>query len=313
MTTGEASGHESVFLKEAVEGLAVRADGFYIDGTYGRGGHAAAILRRLGSSGRLWLIDRDPEAIAHARVHFGDDPRCRIVDASFRALDDVLAEAGAEGRLDGLLLDLGVSSPQLDEPRRGFSFMRDGPLDMRMDTTHGPTAREWLQQVDEQELVRVLRVYGEERFARRIATAIRIARDEDALPSTTLGLAELVSAAIPRRDRHKHPATRTFQAVRIAVNGELDALEVVLQQAPNWLRVGGRLVVISFHSLEDRMVKRAMRGARAATDLPPGIPVAQPPTGPSLRAVGKPLFGDRHDIENPRARSAVLRVAERAA
>lgn len=313
MTTGQASGHESVFLNEAVEGLDVRADGFYIDGTYGRGGHAAAILRRLGSDGRLWLIDQDPEAIEHAQRHFGDDSRCRVVAASFRSLGTVLAEAGVEGCLDGLLLDLGVSSPQLDEARRGFSFMRDGPLDMRMDTAHGITAYDWLLQVDEQELVRVLRDYGEERFARRIAAAIRAARDADTLPQTTLGLADLVAAAIPRRERHKHPATRTFQAIRIAVNGELDALQAILQQAPAWLRAGGRLAVISFHSLEDRMVKRALRGARAATDLPPGIPVVQAPTGPALRPLGKPLFGDRHDAANPRARSAVLRLAERVA
>ncbi len=313
MTVGQASGHESVFLNEAVEGLNVRPDGFYIDGTYGRGGHAAAILGRLDESGRLWLVDQDPEAVAHAQAHFGDDPRCRVVAASFRSLGAVLAEAGCEGCVDGLLLDLGVSSPQLDEADRGFSFMRDGPLDMRMDTTHGLTAHLWLQQVDEQELVRVLRVYGEERFARRVAGAIRKARDEDRLSETTLGLAELVAAAIPRRERHKHPATRTFQAIRIAVNGELDALETILHEAPSWLRAGGRLAVISFHSLEDRMVKRAMRGPRPVTDLPPGIPVVQASTEPALRPLGKPMFGDRHDRNNPRARSAVLRVAERAA
>ncbi len=313
MTAVPSNRHESVFLTEAVEGLAVRADGFYIDGTYGRGGHAAAVLERLDETGRLWLVDQDPDAIAHAQDHFGADSRCRVVHASFRGLGELLAADDLLEQVDGVLLDLGVSSPQLDQPERGFSFLRDGPLDMRMDTVRGQTARDWLQDIDEQALTRVLRVFGEERFARRIATAICRARAEQGLPDSTLEFAELVAAAMPRKERHKHPATRTFQAIRIAINGELEALEALLAAVPGWLRPGGRLVVISFHSLEDRLTKRAMRASRGATDLPPGIPVAAPPQGPSLRPVAKPLFGDRHDASNPRARSAVLRVAERMA
>lgn len=306
--------HRPVLLAEAVEGLNVRRDGFYVDGTFGRGGHAAAVLAKLGAAGRLWLVDRDPEAIDVAQREFGGDARCTVVHGTFDALGGHLEQAGLMGRLDGILLDLGVSSPQLDEPGRGFSFLRDGPLDMRMNTAEGVTAREWLEQTDEAELVRVLKRYGEERFARRIATAIVEAREEGALPATTRELAALVEAAVPRHERHKHPATRTFQAIRIAVNGELDALERFLAAAADWLVPGGRLVLISFHSLEDRMVKHAIRGQASASRLPPGIPVMAEELKSRWRAVGKPVRGaERGDGDNPRARSAVLRVAEKVA
>ncbi|MEX0731516.1 MAG: 16S rRNA (cytosine(1402)-N(4))-methyltransferase RsmH [Aquisalimonadaceae bacterium] len=306
--------HRPVLLAEAVEGLNVQNSGFYIDGTFGRGGHAAAVLSKLGPEGRLWLVDQDPEAIAAARESFGNDGRCRIIHGSFASLGEWLAAEGLVAQVNGVLLDLGVSSPQLDEADRGFSFMRDGPLDMRMNTTEGPTAQQWLAETEEKEIARVLKVYGEERFARRVAAAIREARDQDGLPSTTLELANLVAAAIPRQDRHKHPATRSFQAIRIAVNGELKSLERFLAGVADWLAPHGRLAVISFHSLEDRMVKQAIRGSAAASHLPPGIPVMADELKPRLRAVGKAVRGSESDAEdNPRARSAVLRVAEKVA
>ncbi len=315
MTVMESSPeHRPVLLAEAVEGLKVRADGFYVDGTLGRGGHAAEVLSRLGRDGRMWLLDRDPDAVTVGLDMFGADPRCRVIHGSFAELGELLDEAGLQGEVNGILLDLGVSSPQLDEAARGFSFLRDGPLDMRMDTSAGATAREWLQSADESEIRRVLRVYGEERYARRIAAAVCAARDAGSPPQTTVELANLVAAALPRRETHKHPATRTFQALRIAVNAELDALQRFLGGVADWLAPGGRLVVISFHSLEDRMVKRAIRGEPGARDLPPGIPVVAEAAVPRLRAVGKPVRGAVSEADdNRRARSAVLRVAEKVA
>jgi len=312
--------HRPVLLADAVEGLNVQAGGFYVDGTFGRGGHAAALLAGLGPEGRLWLVDQDPDAIAVARRDFGQDPRCRILHGSFADLGQWLDEDGLAGQVDGVLLDLGVSSPQLDEPERGFSFMRDGPLDMRMNTSAGITAREWLETTDEAGMARVFKVYGEERFARRVAKAICEARAAGELPGTTLGLAALVASAMPRLERHKHPSTRVFQAIRIRVNNELEALERFLAGISDWLAPGGRLSVISFHSLEDRMVKQAIRGnaSRAMGALPPGIPVLSAELKPRLRAMGKAVKGsDREGAEalahNPRARSAVLRVAEKTA
>lgn len=314
MTTQPGQHHQPVLLAEAVKGLNVQSSGLYVDGTFGRGGHAAAVLERLGPEGRLWLMDQDPEAINAALDSFGHDQRCSIFHGSFASLGESLASAGMSGQVNGVLLDLGVSSPQLDEAKRGFSFMRNGPLDMRMNTAEGLTAREWLATAEEKDIARVLKVYGEERFARRIAAAIREAREQDALPRTTLELANLVAAATPRRDPHKHPATRTFQAIRIAVNNELAALEQFLAGVADWLAPGGRLVVISFHSLEDRMVKQAIRGNAAANNLPPGIPVIAAELQPRLRAVGKAVLGSARDAQdNPRARSAVLRVAEKIA
>lgn len=302
--------HSPVMLNQVVEAMAIRADGRYMDGTYGRGGHAAAMLERLGPDGRLWLLDRDPEAVADARNRWGNDSRCEIVRGSFARLDQVLP---ANLEVDGVLLDLGVSSPQLDAPERGFSFTREGPLDMRMDPETGVSAAEWLAEASPEEIARVLRVYGEEPAARRIARAIVERREQTPL-RTTAELAALVSEIIPSRQqvRGRHPATRTFQALRIQVNGELEALRMGLEAALRRLRPRGRLVVISFHSLEDRMVKRFMRDhARVDPELA-RLPVVPASARPLLRLVGKARRPQAAETEtNPRARSAVLRVAER--
>lgn len=299
--------HIPVMLNEAVEGLAVREGGRYLDGTFGRGGHARAVLSRLGSSGRLLLMDRDPQAIAAAQKEFADDPRVSICHANFSTLAEW--EETAEG-LDGVLLDLGVSSPQLDEAARGFSFMADAPLDMRMDTTRGESAADFLAHADEREIADVLWTFGDERFSRKVARAIVERRLES--PITRTGeLAALIERVIGRREPGKHPATRSFQALRIRVNGELDSLQHGLDAALERLNVGGRLSVISFHSLEDRAVKLFIRdhsgrvqGSRR------GPPVAAAPA--RLTAVGKAQFpSDAEQSANPRARSAVLRVAEK--
>ncbi|MCE5231918.1 MAG: 16S rRNA (cytosine(1402)-N(4))-methyltransferase RsmH, partial [Mizugakiibacter sp.] len=306
---GEELRHIPVMLEEALEGLAVRPGGRYLDGTFGRGGHARAILDRLGADGRLLLMDRDPAAIAAARRDFAGDARVAIRHGSFAEL--AAWEATAEG-LDGVLLDLGVSSPQLDEAARGFSFMADAPLDMRMDPTGGESAADFLARADERDIADVLWRYGEERMSRRIARAI-VARRREAPIRRTGELADLVARAVGRREPGKHPATRSFQALRIHVNGELDALEKGLQAALARLKPGGRLAVISFHSLEDRVVKQFIRtesGVRVQTRR--GPPVA--PAAPRLAAVGKARFpSDAELATNPRARSAVLRVAERRA
>lgn len=303
--------HIPVMLEEALEGLAVRPDGRYLDGTFGRGGHARAILDRLGAHGRLLVMDRDPAAIAVARRDFAGDARVAIRHGSFADL--AAWEATADG-LDGVLLDLGVSSPQLDEAARGFSFMADAPLDMRMDPGSGESAADFLARADEREIADVLWRYGEERMSRRIARAI-VAQRAKAPIRRTGELADLVVRAVGRREPGKHPATRSFQALRIHVNGELDALEEGLQAALARLKPGGRLVVISFHSLEDRVVKqfiRAESGVRAQTRR--GLPPAAPAAAPRLVAVGKARFpSTAEQAANPRARSAVLRVAERTA
>ncbi|TAL75394.1 MAG: 16S rRNA (cytosine(1402)-N(4))-methyltransferase RsmH [Rhodanobacter sp.] len=294
-------------LEEAVEGLAVQAGGRYLDGTFGRGGHARAVLSRLGPGGRLLLMDRDPQAIAAAQTDFAGDPRVAIRHANFADLADWDATAAG---LDGVLLDLGVSSPQLDDAARGFSFMHDAPLDMRMDTTAGESAADFLARADERDIADVLWRYGEERFSRKIAHAIVERRG--AVPITRTGeLAALIEATIGRREPGKHPATRSFQALRIAVNGELDAVQRGLAGALARLAPGGRLAVISFHSLEDRIVKQFIRdhsgrvqGSRRAP--PRAAPVAE------LAAVGKARFPSAAELaRNPRARSAVLRVAEK--
>ncbi len=304
--------HRSVLLDEAVAALAVRPDGLYVDGTFGRGGHAEAIRARLGPQGRLWLIDQDPAAVDEARRRFGDDPRCLVWHGSFAGIRTLAEEQGCLGRIDGLLLDLGVSSPQLDEPERGFSFMRDGPLDMRMDTTRGMTAAEWLASAELGEIIAVLRDYGEERFAPRIARAI-VARRETGQPlATTRELAELIAEAVPTREKGKHPATRSFQAIRIFINRELEALSRILADACDLLAPHGRLAVISFHSLEDRMVKRFMRDKSSVGYLPPGVPIVPDELKPKLALVGKAIRPSETEVAaNPRARSAVLRVAER--
>ena len=301
--------HTPVLLQAAVDGLNVRAAGTYLDGTFGRGGHAAEILRRLDGRGRLLLIDRDPEAVAAARARFADDARVSVRHANFADMTDWdLARDG----LDGVLLDLGVSSPQLDQAARGFSFMADGPLDMRMDSSQGESAAQFLAHADAERIADVLWRLGEERMSRRIAQAIVDARTEQPL-QRTLQLAQLIARVIGgRREAGKHPATRSFQALRLHVNGELDALQRGLEAACQCLLPGGRLVVISFHSLEDRLVKQFMRGPQAPR-VARGLPAPSVPP-PLLRVIGRKQFAGAVELAaNPRARSAVLRVAERCA
>jgi 16S rRNA (cytosine1402-N4)-methyltransferase len=310
---GADAGHEPVLLAEVLEGLRVIGDGCYVDGTFGRGGHARAILGRLGPGGRLYAMDRDPEAVAHARAELASDVRFSIEQASFADLGAFAERHAIGGRVDGLLLDLGVSSPQLDDAGRGFSFQADGPLDMRMDPTGGESAADWLARAPADEIAQVLRDYGDERHAGRIARAIVAARATAPLRSTR-ALADLVARASPTRDPHKHPATRTFQAIRIYVNQELEALTRCLAQSLRVLAGGARLAVISFHSLEDRIVKRFIRDEAAGPVLPKGVPVTGGPPPGRLRAIGKAQRAtDAEMARNPRARSAVLRVAERLA
>lgn len=303
--------HRPVLLEEALDGLAVLPDGIYIDGTFGRGGHAAAILGRLGPAGRLYAVDKDPDAVRVAQERFGRDARFQIRRGTFAMLGQLARDEGVAGRVSGILLDLGVSSPQLDDAARGFSFLKDGPLDMRMDPDSGLSAAQWLARADEAEIARVLQEYGEERFARRIARAIVQTRGERPIV-TTQQLAELIAQAVPTRERHKNPATRSFQALRIQVNRELQDLEAALEQALDALAIGGRLCVISFHSLEDRIVKRFMRRESRGEMLPPDLPVTGGPAPGRLRLVGKAIRPGARELDvNPRARSAVLRVAER--
>jgi 16S rRNA (cytosine1402-N4)-methyltransferase len=302
--------HHPVLLGEVLEGLAIRADGVYMDGTFGRGGHAGAILERLGPNGKLLAIDKDPEAVEAAVRRFGQDRRFVIERGTFAMLGQMAAKRSLTGRVNGLLLDLGVSSPQIDDPARGFSFTSDGPLDMRMDPDAGISAAQWLADAGEQEIAKVLHLYGEERHSRRIARALVAARRKKPI-RTTRDLAELIATAVPGREK-KHPATRSFQAIRIFVNHELDDLRATLPQVPEILATGGRLVVISFHSLEDRLVKRFIRHEYRGEELPPGLPLTGIAHHARMRPVGKAVRATRQEIErNPRARSAVLRVAER--
>ena len=305
--------HTPVLLDEVLAGLAVRPDGRYCDATFGRGGHTAAILGALGPAGRLVAIDRDPEAIRAGRQRFAAEARLTLVQGSFGSLEERIRAAGIEGELDGVLLDLGVSSPQLDEAARGFSFMQDGPLDMRMDNESGQSAAQWLARAGEREIADVIRGLGEERFARRIARAIVAARAETPI-TRTAALAALVAEAVPTREPGKHPATRTFQAIRIHVNGELDALESALPQAVRLLAPGGRLCVISFHSLEDRIVKRFIRREEQGDPVYAGLPNVPAHARPRLKRVGGAVMAGEAEVRaNPRARSAVLRVAGRLA
>jgi len=300
-------------LEESLAALAIRPDGVYLDGTFGRGGHARALLARLGSAGRLLVLDRDPEAVAVAQALAAEDPRLLVEQAPFSRLRDVAGHRGLLGSIDGLLLDIGVSSPQLDQAGRGFSFAAEGPLDMRMDNSSGETAAQWLARAQEADIARVLRDYGEERFAGRIARALVWARSEAPILTTTR-LAKLVAAACPTREPGKHPATRTFQALRIQVNQELDELCAALAAVRDLLAIGGRLVVISFHSLEDRIVKRFMRDQARGPQLPRGVPVRASETQGWLRPLGKAVGASAVEVAaNPRARSAVMRVAERLA
>jgi len=308
-----ATAHAPVLLGEALKALAVREAGSYLDATLGRGGHSAAILERLGEAGRLLAVDRDPEAIRAGQRRFGGDSRVSIVRGNFAELGRIAAQAGFAAGFDGMLLDVGVSSPQLDDPARGFSFMRDGPLDMRMDPDAGLSASDWLAGVTERDLARVLREYGEERHAKRIARAIVQARAEAPI-ATTGRLAEVIAAAVPGREPGKHPATRSFQAIRIFINDELDALDAALEQSLALLKPGGRLCVISFHSLEDRRVKRFIRRRSEEAEPWRGLPDVPAHARPLLHPVGKAVHASEAEIAaNPRARSAVLRAAERVA
>ncbi len=265
----------------------------------------------LGPEGKLLAMDKDPEAVQSATRQFGGDPRFEIEQGSFAMLGRMIAQQHLQGQVNGLLLDLGVSSPQLDDASRGFSFSEDGPLDMRMDPAHGISAAQWLQEADEPEISKVLKTYGEERFSRRIARAIIAARSTQPLQSTRQ-LAELIAAAVPVRERHKHPATRSFQAIRIYINHELDEVAAVLQQVPDMLAPHGRMAVISFHSLEDRLVKRFIRNEYRGEQPPQQFPLAGMDYCPRLRPVGKAIHASDEEVAaNPRARSAVLRIAER--
>jgi 16S rRNA (cytosine1402-N4)-methyltransferase len=302
--------HEPVLRKEAVTALNVRPDGIYVDATFGRGGHARAILEQLGPDGRLLALDRDLQAVASAKQQFADEVRVTIVHGPFSMLGRAVDERSWRGRVNGILFDLGVSSPQLDDPARGFSFRTEGPLDMRMDITRGESAADWLNRAGEQEIADVLYQLGEERYARRIARAILRSREQTPI-ATTKQLAEIVAGAVPTRERSKDPATRSFQAVRLHINRELDELRETLPQAMDALAPHGRLVVISFHSLEDRIVKQFMRVQEKGQELPPDLPVRHVEIQSRLKVIGKPVRAGEEEVRrNPRARSAVLRVAE---
>jgi 16S rRNA (cytosine1402-N4)-methyltransferase len=304
--------HEPVLFDAVLQALGPRPDGTYIDCTFGRGGHTRGLLQALAEEGRVIAIDRDPEAVAAAREMAAADPRLVVRHRPFSGLGDAARELGVAGEVDGILMDLGVSSPQFDTPERGFSFRHDGPLDMRMDPTRGESAADFLARAGHGEIARVIKLYGEEPRAGRIAAAILRARAEGPI-RTTGRLARVVSAAVGRgRGEHLHPATRVFQALRIHVNRELEELEAALGQSLEVLGDGGRLAVISFHSLEDRIVKRFLRDAARGPELPRGLPVTAAAVRPELRLVGKPVRPDAAEVEsNPRARSAILRVAER--
>lgn len=306
--------HHPVLLDEVLEALQIRADGIYLDGTFGRGGHSARMLEQLGESGRLLATDKDPQAIATAEQRFGDDSRFSIVRGSFTMLAAEAEQRGWHGKVDGILLDLGVSSPQLDDASRGFSFMNDGPLDMRMDPESGISAAQWLATAKASEIAEVLKEYGEERFAKRIAGAIVNVREEQGAITTTAQLAKVVKEANPRWERDKNPATRSFQAIRIYINRELDDLDDFLEQAVELLAPGGRLAIISFHSLEDRRVKRFIREEARGDDFPPDLPVMDSQLNRRLKLIGKAIRAGKAELTlNPRARSAVLRVAEKVA
>lgn len=305
--------HITVLLDEAVEGLAVRASGCYLDGTFGRGGHSQLILEKLGSDGRLLGFDKDPLAIATGNALAAEDGRFVVVQRSFAELGEELTQRGWLGTLDGILLDLGVSSPQLDDPERGFSFLNDGPLDMRMNPDQGISAADWIASASEEEIARVFKDYGEERFARRMARAVVQRRLEKPFERTA-DLAQVLTVANPAWEKGKNPATRAFQGLRIFINNELGDLERGLEAALEALAVGGRLVVISFHSLEDRIVKQFMRRhAKGEADtLPRDLPIIPEKFVPRLKLLGKPQYASAEEVRaNPRSRSAVMRVAEK--
>lgn len=309
----EGQGHETVLLHPAVDALVTDRAGFYVDGTFGRGGHSRLILEGLDQNGRLLATDHDPEAIQVGRELMQHDARFEIRQCSFSEIDAVVDELGFSGRVSGILLDLGVSSPQLDDAARGFSFTHDGPLDMRMNPDQGQSAAEWIAVAAEEEIANVIYEFGEERYSRRIAKAI--VRERALQPITrTLQLAEIVKQANPAWEKHKHPATRAFQAIRIFINRELEALENLLNMAVGLLAPGGRLVIISFHSLEDRLVKQFIQRQSKGDDFPRDLPVMTAAIKPALIKIGKAIKASSEEIEqNPRARSAVMRVAEKPA
>lgn len=303
--------HIPVLLEESMQALAVDANGIYLDGTFGRGGHARALLEQLGPKGRLLAVDRDPAAYHAGAALAAADGRLELRQASYSALPELARERGWCGRVNGVLLDLGVSSPQLDAPERGFSFGADAPLDMRMNPSTGASAADWLATASEQAIAQVLRELGEERYARRIARAISNHRQTQPLTRTSQ-LAALIEHAVPTREPGKHPATRSFQAIRIHINNELNELRAFLNEVCELLQGGGRLVVISFHSLEDRIVKRFIRDEAQGAAIPKGVPLRERDLPRRLRAVGRAIRPSVTEVErNPRARSAVMRIAER--
>ncbi|MCL1039667.1 16S rRNA (cytosine(1402)-N(4))-methyltransferase RsmH [Shewanella corallii] len=304
--------HLTVLLDETVDGLNIRPDGIYIDGTFGRGGHSRLVLQQLGENGRLIAIDRDPQAIEAAK-QFADDKRFQIVHGGFGQLADYVEDLGLTGKIDGVLLDLGVSSPQLDDADRGFSFLRDGPLDMRMDNSQGETAAQWLARAEIEDMAWVFKTFGEERNGRHIARCIAADREKEPFERTKQ-LADLIARVAKTKERNKHPATRVFQAIRIYINSELEQIEQALEGSLKALAPQGRLSIISFHSLEDRIVKRFIRKHSQKEEVPYGLPVTeeQISSNRKLKPVGKAMKPSEVELErNPRARSSVLRVAER--
>jgi 16S rRNA (cytosine1402-N4)-methyltransferase len=305
--------HQTVLLEETVAGVLSDVSGIYVDGTFGRGGHSKLLLSKLDARARVIGIDKDPDAVAEGRRLEQSDTRFTMVQGSFADLRELLQGIGITDLLSGVLLDLGVSSPQLDRPERGFSFLKGGALDMRMDPSRGESAQQWLARAEENEIARVLKEYGEERFAKRIARAIVTARNETPL-TNTVQLARVIAEANPAWEKGKHPATRAFQAIRIHINNELSDLERLLNEVLNLLAIGGRLAIISFHSLEDRIVKRFIRQQVRGDELPAYIPVQASELRVRMRAIGKAVQPSAEEIEaNPRARSAILRVAQKLA
>ncbi len=309
--TDISSGHLPVLLNETINALNVKTHGIYIDGTFGRGGHARAILEQLSYKGRLLALDKDPTAVKYAHDLTLEDNRFSVEQCSFADLTKVAKDRSWQGKIDGILLDIGVSSPQLDVANRGFSFQKDGPLDMRMNPNSGISAAEWLATVKIDDIATVIRTLGEERYSKRIANAIVETRKTSPI-ATTRELAELVNSASLSREKNKHPATRTFQAIRIYINNELEDLKLALRQALDILAVGGHLVVISFHSLEDRIVKRFFRNAAKGDNLPPSFPITADKLNPRVKLIGTAIKASQQEVyTNPRARSAILRAVEK--
>ncbi len=307
--------HSPVLHDEAVVALEIKPDGHYVDGTYGRGGHACSILAALGERGRLIVMDRDPQAIADARDRFGADSRVTIIHDDYANMCQQIADLDLLEQIDGVLLDLGVSSPQLDDARRGFSFQHNGPLDMRMNPEQGESAAQWLAHAEESDIARVLWEYGEERHSRRIARKIVEVRASRSIDDTAT-LAGLISQMMPRAKNNRHPATRSFQAIRIFVNQELEQIQLLLETVFDILKIGGRILVISFHSLEDRLVKRFFKSESSAPKIPRGLPLRDSEIESTIRlkVIGRAIKAGARELEsNPRARSAVMRIAERAA